>query len=207
MAATQAMTGQGGWPMTVFMTPDGEPFYCGTYFPREQFVRLVNAVARAWQQDRGQVNDQAERIAAALAENASALSGLGAEAGDAQPGGSRPPRRWRAWRPASTAGTAASAGRRSSRRRWCSSSCSATTSAPARRRALAMAEAPARRWRAAASTTSSAAGSPGTAWTRTGWCRTSRRCSTTTRCSPGSYTHLWRLTGVRAGPPGRGRDL
>jgi uncharacterized protein YyaL (SSP411 family) len=82
MAATQAMTGQGGWPMTVFMTPDGEPFYCGTYFPREQFVRLVNAVARAWQQDRGQVNDQAERIAAALAENASALSGLGAEVGD-----------------------------------------------------------------------------------------------------------------------------
>ena len=77
MAATQAMTGQGGWPMTVFMTPDGEPFYCGTYFPREQFVRLVNAVTRAWQQDRGQVNDQAERIAAALAENASALSGLG----------------------------------------------------------------------------------------------------------------------------------
>ena len=33
MAATQAMTGRGGWPMTVFATPDGEPFYCGTYFP------------------------------------------------------------------------------------------------------------------------------------------------------------------------------
>jgi uncharacterized protein len=82
MAATQAMTGQGGWPMTVFMTPGGEPFYCGTYFPREQFVRLVTAVARAWRQDRGQVNEQAERIAAALAENASALSGLGADAGD-----------------------------------------------------------------------------------------------------------------------------
>jgi uncharacterized protein len=82
MAATQAMTGQGGWPMTVFMTPAGEPFYCGTYFPREQFVRLINAVARAWRQDRGQVNDQSERIVAALAENASALSGLGAEGGD-----------------------------------------------------------------------------------------------------------------------------
>jgi len=81
MAATQAMTGQGGWPMTVFMTPDGEPFYCGTYFPRAQFVRLVTAVARAWQEDRGQVNDQAERIAAALAQNASALSGLGADSG------------------------------------------------------------------------------------------------------------------------------
>ncbi len=33
MTATQAMTGQGGWPMTVFATPDGRPFYCGTYFP------------------------------------------------------------------------------------------------------------------------------------------------------------------------------
>ncbi len=81
MAATQAMTGQGGWPMTVFMTPDGDPFYCGTYFPRAQFTRLVAAVARAWQQDRKEVNNQAERISLALAENASALSGLGAEAG------------------------------------------------------------------------------------------------------------------------------
>ena len=33
MDATQAMTGRGGWPMTVFMTADGRPFYCGTYFP------------------------------------------------------------------------------------------------------------------------------------------------------------------------------
>ena len=45
MTATQAMTGQGGWPMTVFMTPDREPFFCGTYFPREQFRRLVLGVA------------------------------------------------------------------------------------------------------------------------------------------------------------------
>ena len=44
MTATQAMTGQGGWPMTVFATPDGEPFYCGTYYPRDTFVRLVRAV-------------------------------------------------------------------------------------------------------------------------------------------------------------------
>ena len=41
MAATQAMTGQGGWPMTVFMTPDREPFYCGTYFPRDYFQRQI----------------------------------------------------------------------------------------------------------------------------------------------------------------------
>ena len=68
MTATQAMTGQGGWPMTVFMTPDREPFFSGTYFPREQFQRLVLGVASAWREDRGSVTGQAKRIAAALAE-------------------------------------------------------------------------------------------------------------------------------------------
>ncbi|HEY2505193.1 MAG TPA: thioredoxin domain-containing protein [Streptosporangiaceae bacterium] len=70
MTATQAMTGQGGWPMTVFMTPDREPFFCGTYFPREQFERLVLGVTRAWQEDRAQVAAQAGQIAAALSERA-----------------------------------------------------------------------------------------------------------------------------------------
>ena len=59
MTATQAMTGQGGWPMTVFMTPDGKPFYCGTYFPRDRFQRLVVAVTEAWRDDRSGVTDQA----------------------------------------------------------------------------------------------------------------------------------------------------
>jgi uncharacterized protein YyaL (SSP411 family) len=81
MAATQAMTGQGGWPMTVFMTPDREPFYCGTYFPRAQFQRLVFAVASAWREDRGSVVDQAKRVAAALAEQM-----RGGRAGPAEPG-------------------------------------------------------------------------------------------------------------------------
>src|SRR5882672_9835206 len=66
MNATQAMTGQGGCPMTVFMTPDREPFFCGTYFPREHFQRLVLGVANAWQQDRGSVVGQARRVASAL---------------------------------------------------------------------------------------------------------------------------------------------
>ncbi len=70
MTATQAMTGQGGWPMTVFMTPDREPFFCGTYFPRSQFQRLVLGVAKAWREDRAQVAQQASQIAAALAERA-----------------------------------------------------------------------------------------------------------------------------------------
>jgi uncharacterized protein len=81
MAATQAMTGQGGWPMTVFMTPDREPFFCGTYFPRQQFQRLVLGVASAWRDDRGSVTGQARRIASALAERMSA-----ANAGEDGPG-------------------------------------------------------------------------------------------------------------------------
>jgi uncharacterized protein len=69
MTATQAMTGQGGWPMTVFMTPDREPFYCGTYYPREHFGRLIVAVSQAWTENRGDVTGQARQIAAALAQS------------------------------------------------------------------------------------------------------------------------------------------
>ena len=82
MSATQAMTGQGGWPMTVFMTPDGEPFYCGTYFPRAQFVQLVTSVSEAWRKNKAKIKSESERISVALAENASALSGLGGAAGE-----------------------------------------------------------------------------------------------------------------------------
>jgi uncharacterized protein YyaL (SSP411 family) len=83
MAATQAMTGQGGWPMTVFMTPDGEPFLCGTYSPRARFVQLVVSVADAWKKSKGTIKGESARISAALAENAAALSSLGGPA----PGG------------------------------------------------------------------------------------------------------------------------
>ena len=82
MTATQAMTGQGGWPMTVFMTPDGDPFHCGTYYPKPRFTALVQAVSRAWRSDQHQVADQAERISAALSENASAVAGLAVPDGE-----------------------------------------------------------------------------------------------------------------------------
>jgi uncharacterized protein YyaL (SSP411 family) len=88
MTATQAMTGQGGWPMTVFMTPDREPFYCGTYFPRAHFQRLVLGVAKAWREDRDSVVGQAHQIAEALAgqsATAAALTVPGA-AGDTDDG-------------------------------------------------------------------------------------------------------------------------
>ncbi len=77
MTATQAMTGQGGWPMTVFMTPDRDPFFCGTYFPRGHFQRLVLGVAKAWREDRDSVISQARQVSAALAERAAPLRGLG----------------------------------------------------------------------------------------------------------------------------------
>jgi uncharacterized protein YyaL (SSP411 family) len=66
MEATQAMTGQGGWPMTVFATPDGAPFYCGTYFPREHFQRLLRGVADAWRDQRTELVGQGARVVEAL---------------------------------------------------------------------------------------------------------------------------------------------
>ncbi|WP_447925915.1 thioredoxin domain-containing protein [Georgenia muralis] len=68
MAATTALTGHGGWPMTCFLTPDGEPFYCGTYYPRQTFLQLLDAISRAWTQRREEVVEAGGRIVAALAE-------------------------------------------------------------------------------------------------------------------------------------------
>ena len=62
MQAVQAMTGRGGWPMTVFLTPDGDPFYGGTYFPptdaqgMPSFTRLMRSVANAWTTKRDAVH-------------------------------------------------------------------------------------------------------------------------------------------------------
>ena len=81
MTATQAMTGQGGWPMTVFMTPDQEPFFCGTYSPRDYFRQLVLNISRAWRSQRDGVTGQAKHVAAALAENAAATASALREAG------------------------------------------------------------------------------------------------------------------------------
>ena len=64
MEVVQSMTGSGGWPMTVFLTPQGEPFYAGTYFPPQtrhgmpSFVDLCGAVAEAWQTNRDNVRNQ-----------------------------------------------------------------------------------------------------------------------------------------------------
>jgi uncharacterized protein YyaL (SSP411 family) len=75
MEATQAMTGQGGWPMTVLMTPDGHPFYCGTYFPRPRFQALLQGVAKAWTDQRDDVVQQGQQVVTALTSRAPVTSG------------------------------------------------------------------------------------------------------------------------------------
>jgi len=73
MAATQALTGQGGWPMTVFLTPAGRPFYAGTYFPPQpagrlpSFRQVLQAVQETWVGRRQDVEQAGQRIAQALA--------------------------------------------------------------------------------------------------------------------------------------------
>ena len=66
MTATQAMTGQGGWPMTVFATPGGEPFFCGTYFPKPTFARLLESVGAAWRGQREDVLKQGAAVVEAV---------------------------------------------------------------------------------------------------------------------------------------------
>ncbi|MFH8237487.1 thioredoxin domain-containing protein [Streptomyces sp. NPDC018321] len=86
MEAVQAATGQGGWPMTVFLTPDAEPFYFGTYYPPEprhgmpSFRQVLQGVHQAWAERRGEVTEVAGKIVRDLA-------GREISYGDAQPPG------------------------------------------------------------------------------------------------------------------------
>ena len=76
MAAVQSMTGGGGWPMSVFLTPDGRPFYGGTYFPDEprhgmpSFRQVLEGVDRAWREQRAEVEAAGGRLVAGLVEQA-----------------------------------------------------------------------------------------------------------------------------------------
>ena len=66
MQATTALTGQGGWPMTCLLTPDGAPFFAGTFFPRAQFLRLLAAASETWREHPDDVRLAGARIVAAL---------------------------------------------------------------------------------------------------------------------------------------------
>lgn len=88
MQAVQTMTGHGGWPMTVFLLPDGRPFYGGTYYPNEprygmpSFQQILTAVHEAWVERREQVEQQAGSLTETLDRS---LLGIGGDAGDIKP--------------------------------------------------------------------------------------------------------------------------
>ena len=133
MEAVQAMTGHGGWPMTSFLTAQGEPFFCGTYWPREPRAAACRASGRCSSPSRRPGTTRRDEVAGrGRARSSQRLARTG-------PGGAprRSPRscstrrRRRRCARRTTACTAASAARRSSRRRWCSSSCCGTPPAPA----------------------------------------------------------------------------
>ena len=188
------MTGHGGWPMTVFMTPDGRPFFGGTYFPKAAGAPSPTCcgasttrgapAARSCSTRPAQLTDvDRPHVAAHAADGA--LPGTDVLDAALQQLGSPVRSEWGGFgqapevpsdddaRPPAPGATPTSATRRD-----------------ARCHHLAR-----RHGRRAASTTTSAAGSPATRSTSSGWCPTSRRCSTTRRCSPGSYLHAWQVTG------------
>jgi uncharacterized protein YyaL (SSP411 family) len=76
-AAVQAVSGQGGWPLTAFLTPDGKPFYGGTYFPpidgygRPSFRRVLLSIANAYKEKHGDVVEQAKMVENAIAQSES----------------------------------------------------------------------------------------------------------------------------------------
>ena len=83
MTFVQATTGSGGWPMSVWLTPDLKPFVGGTYFPPEErygqpaFTKVLEQIARAWKEDHDKIVEQGSKIVEALRESQSAAPGEG----------------------------------------------------------------------------------------------------------------------------------
>src|SRR6202142_141425 len=81
--AVQAVSGQGGWPLTAFLTPGGKPFYGGTYFPpndgygRPSFRRVLLSIANAYKEKHGDVVEQAQMVENAIAQSESFAGGGG----------------------------------------------------------------------------------------------------------------------------------
>ena len=190
MAFVQATTGQGGWPMSVWLTPDLKPFYGGTYFPptarwgRPGFVDLLREIARVWREERPA---GARRVRAWSSIGSRVPGRTTRDCRGRDPVGDPGPRRARRRR-RRFARTFDRALRRVRRRAEVSASVRAAPAAArvGRRRAATtlrdMVGRDARgRWPRAACAITSAAASIATRSTSAGACRTSRRCSTTRR--------------------------
>ncbi|WP_167591862.1 thioredoxin domain-containing protein [Jiella endophytica] len=97
MSALHALGEQGGWPMTMFLTPDGRPFFGGTYFPKEPrygrpgFVQVMEAIAKAWTERRAEIDRSAGTIAdhiqSVIGQSAIGQQKGGQTGGDAGPAG------------------------------------------------------------------------------------------------------------------------
>jgi uncharacterized protein YyaL (SSP411 family) len=68
MNAVSGLTGRGGWPMSVWLTPAGRPFFGGTYYPKQAFLELLRRLASAWKNERARITEVAGHLAQALAE-------------------------------------------------------------------------------------------------------------------------------------------
>ena len=83
MQAVQAMTGSGGWPMTVFLTPQGRPFFGGTYYPKQArfglpgFQQVLLTVAKGWQERRAELLESADRITQHIQQTVNLAGGSG----------------------------------------------------------------------------------------------------------------------------------
>src|SRR5450432_2228317 len=89
MLFVQASTGSGGWPMSVWLTPELKPFFGGTYFPPEDrhgqpaFTKVIQRIAAAWKQDRQRVEESGAQVVEQLRTYIAASGAVGADAGDA----------------------------------------------------------------------------------------------------------------------------
>ena len=181
MNATTAMTGHGGWPMTCVLDHDGNPWFAGTYFPdrprhgQPSFTQVLQALSEAWRDKPEDVRRVAGNLREHLNQQAASASGaLTREVLDAAVG------------LLAQDFDRASAGFGGAPKFPPSMVLEFLRRHRVRRGAVGCSTRPARRWPAAGSTTSSAAASRATRWTPAGWCRTSRRCSTTTPSCSGS---------------------
>jgi uncharacterized protein YyaL (SSP411 family) len=76
MLATQLGTGQGGWPNSVWLTPEGKPWMAGTYFSKEKFINLLEQLALIWKTRQAEMEAEANRLSAAMVKAASSPSGV-----------------------------------------------------------------------------------------------------------------------------------
>ena len=180
MNATVALTVQGGWPMTCFLTPDGRPFFCGTYYPKAAFLQLLSAVSDTWLQRRGDpqlLARQSDRRGAAGDGFRAARPGV--RVSTLRSATTPSPRSWVTRTPPA----AGSAAHRHFRRQPGYEALLRHGERTGSPRALAAVPTQKRPpWPAAGYTTSWPADSLATASTTLGWYRISRRCCTTTRC-------------------------